>query len=71
MTTFGTEMAVFRSQVRYPITPADPDGASDCKQSYKINHMSFFSTKVPSMSIVSDSRSVDHMKHGHLLIQVS
>jgi hypothetical protein len=24
MTTFGTEMIVFRSQVRYPITPADP-----------------------------------------------
>jgi hypothetical protein len=24
MTTYSTEMNVFRSQVRYPITPADP-----------------------------------------------
>ena len=24
MTTYNTEMNVFRSQVRYPITPADP-----------------------------------------------
>ena len=44
MTTFGTEMIVFRSQVRYPITPADPVDDSFEKQGNKYSDMRFFSS---------------------------
>jgi hypothetical protein len=44
MTTFGTEMIVFRSQVRYPITPADPADVIGEKQYNKNSYMYCFST---------------------------